>query len=112
MHEVGVAYEILKVAVSTAKESGAESIKKIGVTVGSLSGVEVTSLEFALNSLKEETIAKDAVIEIEKVTAKGVCCECGKESTPDTFFAVCSYCNSPALEITAGEDFFISYIDV
>jgi hydrogenase nickel incorporation protein HypA/HybF len=112
MHEVGVAAEVIKMAVKTAADNGAEKVMKISITVGSLSGVEADTLAFALEAVKDGTPAEDAEIEIDKVKAKGICGECGKESTPDTFFSICEHCQSPALEITEGEGFFINYIEV
>lgn len=112
MHEVGLAQEILKIAVDAAGQNGAVSVKKIGIRVGALSGVETSSLLFALNALKEDTAAKHAEIEIETVKALGVCGDCGAASTPDTFFSLCSHCGSSAVEIKEGAEFSVSYVDI
>jgi hydrogenase nickel incorporation protein HypA/HybF len=112
MHEVGLAYELLKLASDTAKKNGASEILRIGVSVGSLSGVEPASLAFALESLKRDTEAKNADFEVDVVKAVGKCLDCGKTSTPETFFSECSHCGSPALEIVEGDKLFLKYIDV
>jgi hydrogenase nickel incorporation protein HypA/HybF len=112
MHEVGLAYELLKLASDTAKKNGATEILRVGVAVGSLSGVEPTSLAFALESLKGDTEAKNADIEMDVIKAVGKCLECGKTSVSETFFSQCDHCGSPTLEIIEGDKLFLKYIDV
>ena len=112
MHEVGVAQSIMEIVLDTARKNNAAAVKKVGIKIGALSGVEQFSLKFALEAIKEGSLAHDAVFELEYIPARGICGECNKESEPDTFFSVCSHCNSPALEITSGEEFEIAYIDI
>lgn len=112
MHEVGVAHSILDIVIKTAKENEASSVAKVSINIGTLSGVEPRSLEFALDSLKEGTIAQNTAFELNIIQAKGKCGECGKESQPDTFLSLCSHCGSPALDISEGGEFEISYIDI
>ena len=112
MHEVGVASGILKTVLDTAKANNATTVKEVGISIGALSGVEQHSLKFAFDAIKADTIAKDAEMIIENLPAIGLCAECGKESTPETFYSMCSHCGSPTLEITSGKEFSISYIDI
>ena len=112
MHEVGVAEGIIKRVLDVAAENNAVSVKTIGLKIGSFSGVEPRSLEFALECLKADTLAKDSKVDIEFVIANGVCAECGKSSSPGAFLSVCTHCGSPLLEIVSGKEFEISYIDI
>ena len=112
MHEVGVAEEIIKTAVKAAKDNKAEIPLKVGLSVGTLSGVEPSSLEFALEAIKGELGLSETIFEIEVVKAAGICGVCGKSSAPDVLFALCEHCGSPALELTDGTEFKILYIDI
>ncbi|GAB7141253.1 hypothetical protein RsTz2092_12190 [Deferribacterales bacterium RsTz2092] len=112
MHEVGIARSILDSVASAARKNGADAVKSVKLQVGSLSGVEASSLQFALDAVKAGTIATGAEFIIERVPAVGVCGECGKTSTPDTFFAVCEHCGNLSLDITAGRELKIDYIEV
>lgn len=112
MHEIGVASSILEIVIKSAEDNEALAVTKVGLKVGALAGVDESSLEFALNALKEGTIAADAEFVLELIPAVGICGECGKESSPDTFFSICDHCNSPTLEIVSGKEFNISYIDI
>jgi hydrogenase nickel insertion protein HypA len=112
MHEVGVAGEIIKTAKRIARENGAEKPGKVGLSVGTLSGVEPNSLGFALEAIKSEFELSETVFEIKVIKAEGICAECGKSSQPDAFFALCPHCNSPALELINGTEFKIEFIDI
>lgn len=112
MHEVGVAEEVLKKAKQIAKDNSAPILKGIGVSIGTLSGVEPFSFEFALKALVADTELKDVAFDIKIIKAKGVCSDCGRESEPDSKFAICGHCGSIDYEITEGTEFNITYIDV
>jgi hydrogenase nickel incorporation protein HypA/HybF len=111
MHEVGVANSILNTAIEAAKKNGAAQVLEVGVRIGALSGVEQHSLKFAFDAMKAGTIANKAEMVIEYIAAVGECSECGKQSTPDTFYSMCSHCGSPTLNIIAGKEFNIGYVD-
>jgi hydrogenase nickel incorporation protein HypA/HybF len=112
MHELGVAESILNTAIKVAEDNNAKTITKIQVKVGTLSGVEPYALQFALNAIKDGTIAQNADMEMNIIKAVGRCNACGKDSEPDTFYSICEYCNDPMLEIVAGEEFEIEFVDV
>ncbi len=112
MHEIGIAEGIMKRVLGAAADNKASAVTAIGIKIGTLSGVEPRSLEFALDCMKAGTLANDARIDVEIIAASGICDECGKTSMPDTFLSVCGHCGSPALEITAGKEFEISYVDI
>jgi hydrogenase nickel incorporation protein HypA/HybF len=109
MHEVGVAQEILAIAF---KNAGAKKITRLGISVGSRSGVDRSSLEFAINALREGTAASDCVIDIVEEKTVGFCVDCGNESYTDAFFAVCPSCGSPILEYSGGGELTLNYVDI
>ncbi|MDR2884232.1 MAG: hydrogenase maturation nickel metallochaperone HypA [Deferribacteraceae bacterium] len=112
MHEVGVAEEVLKTVLSIAKENNASKVTEVVLKLGSISGVSADALQFAFDAIKEGSIAEGAKFQIDIIKAVGVCADCGKESIPDTFFSICDHCGAPTLEIVAGKEFEIDYIDV
>ncbi|MDR2400480.1 MAG: hydrogenase maturation nickel metallochaperone HypA [Deferribacteraceae bacterium] len=109
MHEVGIAQEILTLAFKSADK--AKSITRLGLTVGNRSGIDRSSLEFALSALREGTIAADCAFDIVEVKTRGFCTDCGKESCTDPFFAVCPHCGSAILEYSGGEELTLNYVD-
>jgi hydrogenase nickel incorporation protein HypA/HybF len=109
MHEVGVAQEILNLAFQNSK--GAK-ITRLGITLGNRSGVDRSTLEFALSALGEGTDADGCAIEFTEIKTVGICAECGKESRTDAFFARCPNCGSPILEYLGGRELSLDYVDV
>jgi hydrogenase nickel incorporation protein HypA/HybF len=112
MHELGVAESILKKVLDVAKQNNAATVTNVVIKVGTLSGVEPQSLQFALDCIKDGTIASNAIFKINIIKALGNCYACYKDSIPKTFFSICEHCGDPMMEITAGQELEIEYIDV
>jgi Zn finger protein HypA/HybF involved in hydrogenase expression len=51
MHELSIALEVCRLAEEAVAPLGPESITSVGVIVGDDAGLEITSLEFCLESL-------------------------------------------------------------
>lgn len=112
MHEVGVAQSILDIVVETANANDAKTVNKVNLRIGKLAGIETESLTFAFDALKDTTIAKDAVLTIERVPITGRCTECGHEAEYDSYFFQCAKCNSYKVELLTGEEMQITDIEV
>lgn len=112
MHEVGIAQNILDIAVENALNNKAEIINKIHVIIGKLAAVETDSLLFAFDALKEDTIAENASLEIEEIPIRGKCTECEHEDVYDEMFFKCKKCGSYKVELVSGEELNITEIEV
>lgn len=69
MHELGIAQDILKVALTEAEKHNGRRISTLHVKLGEASHIEPASLEFCLEAMARGTIAEGARIEIEPVEA-------------------------------------------
>ena len=67
MHELSLIQDTLILAVNKAREAGGSRIHRVMMRVGKLSGVVPETLSFAFDVLKKETMAADAVLEIQDV---------------------------------------------
>jgi len=112
MHEVGIAQNILDIAVENALSNKAEIINKIHVKIGRLAAVENDALLFAFDAIKEDTMAENALLEIEDIPIKGRCTECGHEDIYDEMFFSCRKCGSYKVELLTGEELNITEIEV
>ena len=63
MHEWALAEGIIRTVIDYAKKHNAVSVKSIKIVLGELQDIEKEIVEFALNELKKDTIANDAIIE-------------------------------------------------
>ncbi|HCW92780.1 hydrogenase maturation nickel metallochaperone HypA [Flexistipes sinusarabici] len=112
MHEVGIAQNILDIAVESALNNKAEIINKIHVKIGRLAAVENDALLFAFDALKEGTIAANALLKIEDIPIKGRCIDCKHEDFYDEMFFSCKKCGSYKVELLTGEELNITEIEV
>lgn len=112
MHEAGIAQNILDIAVENASNNNAKVINKIYVKIGRLAAIEHDALLFAFDALKEDTIAANALLEIEDIPIKGRCMECKHEDIYDEMFFSCKRCGSYKVELLTGEELNITEIEV
>ena len=104
MHEFSLAQNILEITQEQAKAYQQEAISEIIIEIGQLSGIEIEALQFALQSIKENTIIEKADIIFETVTASVLCNNCGFNYVPEDFFHPCPQCGSPDFEISTGKE--------
>ena len=112
MHELGEALELFEVIKSEAKKNGLKKVSKITIRVGETSGIKIDFLRhsFLDHILPQNSIVKEAKVEIIPETIKLKCRDCNKEVVEDSFNPLCPSCGSK-LEIIAGKDTYIESIE-
>jgi hydrogenase nickel incorporation protein HypA/HybF len=112
MHEMSIALSILDIAAENAAQENAERINQVEVTVGRLSGVLLDSLKFCFEVAKNNTIAKDAKLDIIDIPGRGHCQTCKSEFNIDSLFALCPNCNGISINILQGKELSIKSINI
>ncbi|HEY5461547.1 MAG TPA: hydrogenase maturation nickel metallochaperone HypA, partial [Deferrimonas sp.] len=77
MHELGVANEILDVALAEADRHAAKKVTSIRLRVGVLRAIEPENLSFLFEHLARGTLAEGAFLEIEEEPVRVECEACG-----------------------------------
>ncbi len=113
MHELGLAQDFWEVIKQKAKENNLKKIEKITLRVGTASGIEEDFLRHSfVDHIFPGTIAEGAELEIIDEPVKARCKSCGKDITSAEEFALgCPFCGSPDIEISAGKDIYLEYIE-
>lgn len=113
MHEVALMEGIVKVLKTTAEEHQLEKIKKVKLVVGKMTMVYPDALQFAFSiCLQDSIFAEQAILEIEERPIQGTCRECQFEFEANDALAIfCPQCESFAVELLSGREFFIDYIE-
>jgi hydrogenase nickel incorporation protein HypA/HybF len=112
MHEVSVAQNILEIVIKQASLHKAEKVNSIKVVIGEFTGIAQEALEFALDSLKKETPASNAVIIFERVEVETICKNCSKSySKEGRLFFQCPNCGG-SLEIVRGKELYVENIGI
>jgi len=112
MHEVSIMTEALRLAEDAARSAEATRVRKLRLRVGSLSGVVPDALRFAFDVVRQNTLAADATLEIETVTAACWCVTCQAEFECADFFNECPRCNEPAGDLRRGREMEIADVEV
>lgn len=104
MHELSLAGGILRVLEETRERDPFERVTHLTLEVGVLSGVEISSLRFALQSIAHDTCMEGAEISIEEPAATAWCLPCGKSVPIRSRLDNCPVCNSAQLQPTSGTE--------
>ncbi|MFB0510034.1 MAG: hydrogenase maturation nickel metallochaperone HypA [bacterium] len=108
MHELSITESILKQSLTEANKNRAKMIKKIKLLVGEATSIVPDCVRFYFDTLKQETIAKDAILEIE---TKPLVIRCPKCKTQ--FKDLDLTCNCQAgIEIVSGQELMIESLEI
>ncbi|MEX0680939.1 MAG: hydrogenase maturation nickel metallochaperone HypA [Balneolales bacterium] len=112
MHELSIAIRIVDIAVQEATDAGAQAVTDLDVEVGSLSGVVIEALDFAMQEAVRNTILEHARVNIIKIMARARCKQCHNEFETDDWFDLCPHCQSVDLEILQGRKLQVKSLKV
>lgn len=104
--------EAVRIALETAKSSGATRVLGLRLRVGALSGAVPEAMRFAFDVVCRNTIAEGASLEIEPVSAACWCAHCGKEFECADFFDECPQCHSVSGDIRRGRELEIASVEM
>ena len=103
--------EAVRLAVDSAKCSGADRITAMRLRVGTLSGVVPDALRFAFDVVCRGTLAEGATLEIEPVAAASWCTACRTEFAAPDYFNECPHCHKVSGELQRGREIEIATVE-
>jgi len=112
MHELSVAHSIISSLEKFREKEGFKILRGVNIEIGRLAGVEIEALRFALQSIKGESILKEAEINLIPVGMKITCNGCGTVTEVENFIFQCSSCGGNDIEITGGDTLEITELNV
>jgi len=112
MHEFSVAGNLLELCLQNAEQNQAKQITKVTVKIGRLSGIEPHYLNFAFDVIKEETIARNAILQYFMQDLIIYCNECKKKASLDEINFTCPECKSNKVEVIDGDDLFLMDLEL
>lgn len=112
MHEMGIAQNILDIALITAQKEGATRITRINLLAGELRAIEPLQLTFCFNIVAKDTMADGAFLNIEQIPVKGHCKDCDADFPIEDYIYVCPKCSSAKIEITGGTELRLQDIEI
>jgi hydrogenase nickel incorporation protein HypA/HybF len=113
MHEMGIAMEIVKIAIDSIPSDMENSrVEKIHLKVGKLSSVLPDSLRFCFKIISEDTPLDGARLIIEEIPVVAVCSDCNNRWTISEPVFQCKNCNSGSIQIISGRELDIDSIEI
>ena len=112
MHELSVCQGLLRQVDRLARENGAETVTRIVLRIGGLSGVEPSLLQHAFEIARMGTLAQEAELEIEEGPVVVKCQECGGRSVVPVNRLLCTYCGEWKVNVVEGEELLLLSLDL
>jgi len=111
MHELSIALSMMdRIREEAARHSGA--VRSVQVKIGVLSGVDTEALRFAWEIARAGTELEQTELQIESVSLRVRCPECGEVYSPEIFSLACPRCVTPALDILEGKELELTSLEM
>jgi len=112
MHELSIAQSIVELAEEVAEQEKADSVQSIDIEIGTLSGVVLDALDFAMEITVKETKLREAKINYLKINGKAECNECHLQFETNDLLALCPKCKQANYRIVDGKQLRIKSLVV
>ena len=100
MHELSIARSIVQLSEQQAREHHSSQIEEVELEIGRLAGVELQTLEFAMESAVKGTLLEKAKIIRHYIDGEGQCSDCEAVFPVGNLFSPCPDCGSYLINIT------------
>ena len=111
MHEMGIANTVLEAALEHARRTPGARVRKIGIRVGELAGVDPEALSFCFYALVKGTEHAPLSLEIEYCPRRYQCELCRESPAAGGLETACPACGGP-LVIAGGNELDLAYLEV
>jgi hydrogenase nickel incorporation protein HypA/HybF len=113
MHEMGIATEILRIAVeSIPPEMAGSRVVRVHLKVGRLAAVVPESLRFCFEVAAKETAAEGAELDIQEMAVVARCDGCDHQWEIEKAVFSCPRCGSGSIEMLSGRELDIDAIEL
>ena len=104
MHELSVAIGIVNIAEKETQKANKSKVELIELEIGSLSGVELDSLEYVWEAAVKGSVLESAEKKINFIEAQANCLECEQVFKVEKVYDICPKCNSYFKDIIKGKE--------
>ncbi|MGC4019372.1 MAG: hydrogenase maturation nickel metallochaperone HypA [Muricomes sp.] len=112
MHEYPITKRIIEIAEEFARENNAEDVKQINLVVGDYSGYVASSIDLYFEIIAEDSLCRNAVLNIERVKPMLNCTDCDRLFERKPFSFECPVCGGQGKPTDIGKEFYIKSIEV
>ena len=112
MHELSIAMSIVDIASDYAKRDHAKCVSEIEIEVGSMAGIVIDALDFAMEAAIKNTICEDAKWNIIEIKARGSCPGKNKSYEISDLYSPCPHCGKYGHELIQGKELRVKSLGV
>lgn len=112
MHELGVAQQMVSIALEYARQNNAAHITEFYIEMSQAVDESEDSLRFHLENVSQGTIAEGARFEIKRVPVRLECLKCGNTFDQEYLGEPCPKCNSARVVSRAHDEFKLASIEI
>ena len=113
MHEMGIAEELVKIAMDAIPEDIADpKVAILNLRIGKLASVVEHSLTFCIEIITKDTPLENVTLVIESVPVKIRCKVCKQEWEVDTPMFKCPDCEEGEVEMISGREIEITSMEL
>ncbi len=113
MHEMGIALEIIRIAVDSIPANLKNpKVERINLKVGKLAAVVPDSLKFCFEVASKDTALEGSLLHIEEIPVTARCINCGYSWTAIKPVFICEKCDSGQVDLLSGRELDIVSIEV
>lgn len=112
MHELSVCQGLLDQVESIADQHNAQTVNRITLRIGVLSGVEPDLLQQAFSLARAGGVAAQATLVIEALPVKVSCQHCGRESEAKPNRLLCAYCGDFHTRLISGDELLLASVEM
>ena len=112
MHELSIALALIEQVQTVAEREKADTVLRIAVTIGGLSGVNPEALEMAFPVAADDTCAAGAKLDVTFTPAHLHCRSCGRDSSPEFPVLLCEACGSTDAEVLGARELMLTSVEI
>ncbi len=112
MHELSVCQGMLNQVTTIAREHRAESVSRITIRIGPLSGVEPRLLKEAFPIARAGSVAAEAELIIEELSVRVHCTNCGADSDASPSRLLCAECGDWKTQVIGGDELLLVSVEL
>ena len=112
MHELAICQSLLASVQQTAQDHKAQSVAKITVSIGPLSGVEAALLKRAWTIARAGTLAANASITIKLMPLIVECTLCGHQGAALANRLICEDCGDWRVILISGDEMLLTSLEL
>lgn len=112
MHELSIAQNLADLVRREQSDRGLGRIHALTVRIGELTDVYPEALEFGFQMLTRGTDLDGVRLLVERVPVVARCRQCEKDIIVEQMVFICSECGSTDIEIFAGLELEVAYLEV